>query len=818
MIRVLLVSILFISQLISDTTIKLEKGWQFVGFPSDVENTTLLHNANVDIVWSYDANNQKWLGFSPNNETSNKITSNGYEKITSIKAWQGVWIHNKADWALTLPDSEQSDAKITLEKGWNLISLPADMTISPTLFNENIVWRYHDKTWQLSNKNQDSTDIAPPISKIDSAEAIWVKSERAHIISLAQETSKLHTFTSKEAMKEYIKEMVLESYKPRYYDYPIVFLDIADGVVLEAANGVDEASLSAPTTEEDAASQKADDATGTNLQESDVDESDILKHNGEHIYFYNRAKNQIHITTFLNLSTAQQSAISPISLPANTYLQAMYLNGDKLIMISNQQRYYYFAEIEFATADIASIPSPIKQEQETFDVDIFDISDVNNINKIQTTTIDGSYNNSRIVESELYLISQFSPRLEIEYPKIYIDIDKCDNVAIPMLAYEDGRYIPECAGEYYEDGKYFRYDYTKPTIKSSYLIPTINNGKMDLITHDTLYAPHKLNQFPTITSISKFDLTNNSFEKSVSTVGYTNKLYASSKNIYLTSVHYPYYYDFRNFSEREMIYKFSIGEDFDYQARGFVDGIMLNQFSMSEKDDILRVATTSGSGWRGDTINSVFTLHQNGENLEVAGTLTGLGKPNETIRGVRFLGDRGYVVTFLQTDPLYTIDMSNPSAPQKVGELEINGFSSYIHPVNDDYILTLGRDADNEGRVGGFALQLFDISDFSNPFQADEKIYSAALYGFDAEYTNQAFIYRNSDNLFGITYSNSQNQSIMDILQVNTTTGSIEEIDNISFTGGSYERRGIIFNQNEQRYGALFSGEIVETKDIGAVQ
>ncbi len=140
--------------------------------------------------------------------------------------------------------------------------------------------------------------------------------------------------------------------------------------------------------------------------------------------------------------------------------------------------------------------------------------------------------------------------------------------------------------------------------------------------------------FSTITAISKFDLAKNHFEKSVSIAGESNKLYASRASLYLTSVHYPRYYDFRNFYEREMIYKFSLGEDFGYKARGLVDGSMLNQFSMSEKDDILRVATTSGQGWRGDTTNSVFTLEENGEKLEVLGSLTGLGKPKERIKAV----------------------------------------------------------------------------------------------------------------------------------------------------------------------------------------
>ena len=810
MIRLLLMSTLLIGALVADTSIKLEKGWQFVGFPSNIENTNAFNNANIDIVWGYDATSQDWLGYSPSSETTAKITNKGYKQLTSLQAWQGVWIHNKDDWSLTLQESASPDANITLSQGWNLISLPADITVSPTLFNDEIVWKYHDNSWQLSNQSVESTDIAPPISKIDSAEALWVKSTRTHTISLSEESSALHTFDSKASMETYIKEMALESYIPRFYDYRGIVVD----EVFTAVDGAVEATL--PTNDAEASAQKAEDTTETNLQEGDVDESDILKHDGEHIFFYDRAKNTINITNFINLANAQPSAIVPITLPTNTFLQAMFINGEKLIMITNEQRYYYIQEIGIA-ADATSMPAPIKEEQETFSVEIYSISDINNITQLSKTTLDGYFNNSRVVDTDLYVISQFSPRLTIEYPKIYIDTKKCEDTVIPMLAYENGRYIPECGGQNYDNGRYYRYDYTKPTIKDAYLIPTINKGEKDLITHDTFYAPHKLNQFPTITVISKFDITSNSFEKSVSTAGYTNKLYASSKNIYLTSTIYPYYYDFRNYHEREMIYKFSIGDDFDYKAKGFVDGTMLNQFSMSEQDDILRVATTSGQGWRGDTINSVFTLSENDAKLEIEGTLTGLGKPNERIRGVRFLGDRGYVVTFLQTDPLYTIDMSDASNPTKAGELEINGFSSYIHPVDENFILTLGRDATDGGQVAGFIVQLFDVSDFSSPSLADIKRYSVNQYGFDAEQTPQAFIYRNSDKLFGITYK-TRESSLMDILQVNTNTAKIDEIDQISITSTSYENRGIIFNLNSRIYSTLFSGNLVNSKDIGAAQ
>ena len=806
MIRILLISILLIGSLVADTSIKLKKGWQFIGFPTKIDDAHIFNRAEVDILWGYDAVSQKWLGYAPDTLTQEKIDKR-YKRLTSIDAWQGIWIHNKSDWSLILQEDTNQESNISLSKGWNLISLPNDMTISPTLFQDAVIWKYHDSKWQLFAQNSDTSHIAPPISKIDSAEAIWVKSRHTQQISLSAESSSLHTFASKKEMESYIKEMALASYIPRFYDYPLGI----NGIPMDTV-------LTVPEASDDANTQKAEDTTSTNLQEEDVDESDILKHNDKYIFFYNRSQNIIHISTFSDHATAQKSSIKPITLPANTFLQAMFIKQNKLIMIHNQQRYYYMNKIEGGiVADKTSMPYPIKEEQATFTLDIYNIEDINSIEKLSSTTLDGTFQNSRVVENSLYIISQFSPRLTITYPRIYIEKEKCQEKAIPILDYVDGYYVPECGGQYYDGDKFYRYDYSKPTITDAYLIPTINKGEKDLITHDTFYAPCKLNQFPTITSISKFDLSTNSFEKSVSLAGNTNKLYASSQNIYLTSVHYPYYYDFRNFQEREMIYKFSIGDNFDYMAKGFVDGVMLNQFSMSEKDDILRVASTTGDGWRGETNNFIFTLRQEDEKLNIEGTLSGLGHKGERIRGVRFLGDRGYLVTFRQTDPLYTLDISDPANPRKVGELNVTGFSSYIHPVDDNLILTLGRDATREGRQTGFKVSLYDISDFAHPTKADEKIYSASLGGFDAEYNHQAFIYRKSDKLFGITYHDS-GFSKMDIFQINIATEKIEAQDQLSIASHFYENRGIIFNLNSHIYSTLFTGDLTTSKEIGAVQ
>jgi uncharacterized secreted protein with C-terminal beta-propeller domain len=157
-----------------------------------------------------------------------------------------------------------------------------------------------------------------------------------------------------------------------------------------------------------------------------------------------------------------------------------------------------------------------------------------------------------------------------------------------------------------------------------------------------------------------------------------------------------------------------------YAASGEVTGWILDQFSMSEHDGYLRVASTEFDWWWGGTpdveqASSVTVLADAGRgHLREVGHVGGLG-PGERIFAVRFMGSRGYVVTFEQIDPLFTLDLSDPGNPTVVGELEVTGFSSYLHPIGDDWLLAVGQEADAEGRVLGLAVSIFDIRDFANP-------------------------------------------------------------------------------------------------------
>ncbi|MFP5451624.1 MAG: beta-propeller domain-containing protein, partial [Thermoleophilia bacterium] len=182
----------------------------------------------------------------------------------------------------------------------------------------------------------------------------------------------------------------------------------------------------------------------------------------------------------------------------------------------------------------------------------------------------------------------------------------------------------------------------------------------------------------------------------------------------------------------------------EHSGSAGVPGYTLNQFSLSEHEGHLRVATTQEPDWweapaDGETSQSFVTvLSTAGGRLRETGRVGGLGR-NERIYAVRFLGDRGYVVTFRQTDPLYSLDLSDPAAPRVTGELKINGYSAYLHPVDDGTLIGIGQDATDEGRILGTQVSLFDVRDPANPARIAQKRLGAGYS--EAENNHLAVLY-----------------------------------------------------------------------------
>lgn len=249
------------------------------------------------------------------------------------------------------------------------------------------------------------------------------------------------------------------------------------------------------------------------------------------------------------------------------------------------------------------------------------------------------------------------------------------------------------------------------------------------------------------------------------------------------------------------LHKFDIGANPDtalYVASGTVAGNIKDQFSLDERAGAVRVTTTEQRGYavaKGTTLppnanlprtaNHVFALEEKGGALVTVGDVGDLA-PGESIMSTRFVGDAAYVVTFLQKDPLFVIDMKNPRALSVLGQLTIPGFSSYMHPIDDTHLLTIGRD-------GGLALQIFDVTNPAAPTQSHKFVYTND-YGYsEAESNHKAFTYFADKKLLAFPftgYGPTSMKSTLELFKIDAAAGiqRVGAVDHTSFFGNTVNR------------------------------
>jgi hypothetical protein len=206
---------------------------------------------------------------------------------------------------------------------------------------------------------------------------------------------------------------------------------------------------------------------------------------------------------------------------------------------------------------------------------------------------------------------------------------------------------------------------------------------------------------------------------------------------------------------RTEIYRFDITQPGPprFAAGGSVPGYLLNQYAMSQWQGYLRIATTTGTSWAiadgapadaQTSSSAVYVMTTQGPVMRTVGKVAGLGL-GERIYSVRFTGPVGYVVTFRQTDPLYTLDLRDPANPRVRGAVALTGYSAYLHPASDVRLIGIGRAADAVGHVGGTQVSLFDVSDLAAPARLATYALAGAVSG--AEFDPHAFLYWPSSHL-----------------------------------------------------------------------
>lgn len=243
-----------------------------------------------------------------------------------------------------------------------------------------------------------------------------------------------------------------------------------------------------------------------------------------------------------------------------------------------------------------------------------------------------------------------------------------------------------------------------------------------------------------VTQVVTFDAGNDSTPRVTSVLGGAETVYANQTTMVVAQADWSWAYSANGTGPRTALHKFELdGMVSNYQASGFAPGTLINQFAIDESAGVVRLTTTEDK-MDGVPLNSVITMGQDGSSLTQLDRSSALGEPNERIFATRFVGDRAYVVTFQNTDPLYVVDLSNAEDIKVLGELHIPGFSDYMHPLGTDHLLTIGKDADDSGSVNGVALQIFDVSDATSPKLAHKETYGGFSHS-EANHNHKAFTY-----------------------------------------------------------------------------
>jgi inhibitor of cysteine peptidase len=385
----------------------------------------------------------------------------------------------------------------------------------------------------------------------------------------------------------------------------------------------------------------------------------------------------------------QARVLSEIELEGTVI--GIFINGDRLVVFEEETPYY---DLPLVREDYIPYISPKTS------IKVYDVSDRENPRLQRELSAEGQYVSSRMIGDYAYVVINepvYEQDDELNLPKIYFSGNETEIPATDI---------------YYSDVSDYYYMYTT--------IIAINIHNDD---HEPTYETILL--------------------------GASSNLYVSLNNIYLT---FPVWgtdiwgrenWDFQKTS----IYRIYIeGDQIKYVASGEVPGMVLNQFSMDEYGGYFRVATTT---YERTPKNHIYILDMD---LNITGSLDDLA-PGETIYSARFMGDRGYLVTFKQVDPLFVIDLSDPRYPEELGYLKVTGYSDYLHPYDENHLIGIGKETTEEGEFAwyqGVKIALFDVSDVNNPREIDKEIIGHRGTDSPVLWDHKAFLFDKSRNLLVI--------------------------------------------------------------------
>jgi hypothetical protein len=487
----------------------------------------------------------------------------------------------------------------------------------------------------------------------------------------------------------------------------------------------------------------ANQASGTNNQVIGVDEADFVKNDNKYIYVV--ANGKLHIVDAW--PAAEANTLS--SLPVEGTPDSMFVNGNRVIVyasiaVNPNDPYYqggYYQPCTYGyECDFAGNGQPTL-------ISVFDITDKTAPVKLREIRTSGSLVNSRRIGNAVHTVLT-TPGFQFPGVVQWASVGYCDDPDTIWKAYGDLKK---------QNAKLIR---STPIVAQ---FPSISdtvftNGQPQTSVNVMadcagFYAPGVSDGSAFMTVLS-FDMSNETTPSTTTVVSRPGAVYASAEALYVSVPQsrdngYGWYDGMGGADEASTVHKFQFSKmqpATAYVGSGVVEGRVLNQFSMDEHDGYLRIATTTGYTPDPNVHSTLSILAPGTDELVRVGKVENIA-PTEDIRSVRFDGDRGFIVTFKKTDPLFVLDLSDPRTPAIMGELKIPGFSTYMHMMDPTHLLTIGYDADDQGDFAWFAgvrLQIFDVANMSDPKLLHFEVIGTRGSSSEALSNHLAFTYFNN--------------------------------------------------------------------------
>ncbi len=446
------------------------------------------------------------------------------------------------------------------------------------------------------------------------------------------------------------------------------------------------------------------DFSQTNLRDSAVDESDIVKTDGEYLYIIRRGSS-VRIVQADGTELTEITAVESDNLSES--IRDLYIDGDTMILVTGGSR----SAMKEESQDVYTT--------EYYDyarVLTYDISDRTAPKLLGSAEQEGYYKSSRKTGNDIYLFTEFCPQI----------------------------------GDSQDDSR---------------IMPLVNGESM---TAEQIYVPETLQDTSYLVIGSVNTGTPDKIKNSKAVVSGVEHFYVSSESIYICSRSWH-----TGNGDMTEILKFSY-KNGEIKGVGSCEfkGYLNDTFSIDEYNGYLRVLATTLT----DSTETNALYVYDGQ-MKLVGKIADIA-PDETIRSARFMGDTGYFVTFRQTDPLFSVDLSDPENPQIIGALKIDGFSSYLHFYGKDRLLGIGYDADPKtGITTGMKLSMFDISDPEN-VREEKRFVLKDANNCPGLYNYKAIMINPEKNLFGfacdanyLVFTYDEEQGFANLLTYNMNQG-----------------------------------------------